>query len=153
MASERHSAVRNFLLLWRVVIRDASEQDLPAIAAVQSAAAEASQWNPGDYLTFECRVAERDCEVVGFVVARAVAGECEILNLAVAPRARRQGVGRQLLSDVVRRHPGEFYLEVRASNQAARRFYEQLGFREITKRLQYYANPVEPAIVMKLYSC
>ncbi len=136
-----------------VVIRAASKQDLPTIAQIQSAAAEASQWNPGDYLTFECRVAEREGVVVGFIVVRAVAGECEILNLAVAPGARRQGVGRQLLSDAVQRHPGEFFLEVRESNQAARQFYEVLGFRKITKRLQYYANPVESAIVMKLYSC
>jgi len=113
----------------------------------------ASQWNPGDYLTFECQVAEREGQVVGFVVARAAAGECEILNLAVAPEARRQGVGRELLTNLLSRHPGEFFLEVRESNQAALRFYEFLGFRKITERLQYYANPVEPAIVMKLFSC
>lgn len=136
-----------------MVIRAASERDLPAIAEIQSAAAEASHWNPADYLTFECYVAERNHVVVGFVVARPLAGECEILNLAVAPEERRQGVGRQLLSDVLRRHPGEFFLEVRESNQTARQFYEVLGFRDVTKRLQYYANPVESAIVMKLHSC
>ena len=142
------------MLHWPVVIRAASQEDLPAIAQIQSAAPEASQWNPGDYLTFECRVAERDRSVVGFLVARPVAErEWEILNLAVAPQARRQGIGRQLLGDLVTRHPGSFFLEVRESNGAAQRFYDRLGFREITKRLQYYANPIESAIVMKLFSC
>jgi ribosomal-protein-alanine N-acetyltransferase len=137
-----------------VVIRAASEQDLPAIAEIQSSAPEASQWNPGDYLTFECLVAELEGVVVGFVVARPVADrECEILNLAVAPGSRRCGIGRQLLGDVLQRHPGEFFLEVRESNQAARQFYDRVGFRVITKRLRYYANPVETAIVMKLHSC
>jgi ribosomal-protein-alanine N-acetyltransferase len=84
---------------------------------------------------------------------RAVAErEWEILNLAVAPTVRRQGIGRQLLSDVLEQHTGECFLEVRESNQAARRFYERLGFKTVTERLQYYSNPPETAIVMKLYS-
>ena len=137
-----------------MIIRAASEQDLAAIAEIQSASPEASQWNPGDYLTFECFVAEEAGSVIGFIVARPVGGgEFEILNLAVAPAMRRQGIGRQLLGYVQTRHPGAVFLEVRESNQAARRFYGRLGFQVITKRLQYYANPVESAIVMKLYSC
>ena len=102
-----------------MVIRAASEQDLPAIAAIQSAAPEASQWSSRDYLTYECRVAQVENAVVGFLVARPVADrEWEILNLAVAPAARRQGIGRQLLGDILARHPGEFFLEVRESNVA-----------------------------------
>ena len=121
---------------------------------IQSAAPEASQWNPADYLTFDCRVAEREDTVAGFVVARQVGqDEWEILNLAVAPGARRQGIGRRLLSDILAGRPGEFFLEVRESNQGARRFYARLGFQEMTKRLQYYSNPDESAIVMKLLSC
>ena len=137
-----------------MVIRAASEQDLPAIADIQSASPEASQWNPRDYLTYECRVAEEERAVVGFIVARPVAGmEWEILNLAVAPGARRRGIGRQLLGDILARHAGDFFLEVRESNAPAQRFYEYAGFRVITRRLQYYDNPEEQAIVMKLFSC
>ena len=136
-----------------MIIRAATEQDLPAIAEIQASAADAAQWKPGDYLSYECRVAERDDLVLGFLVVRAVAErEWEILNLAVAPGVRRQGIGRQLLSDALERHTGECFLEVRESNEAARRFYERLGFRTVTRRLQYYANPPETAIVMKLYS-
>ena len=137
-----------------MVIRAASEQDLPAIADIQSAAPEASQWNPRDYLTYECRVAEEGTAVVGFIVARPVAErEWEILNLAVAKGARRMGIGRQLLGEVLTGHAGDFFLEVRESNATARRFYEYAGFQVITKRLQYYRDPVEAAIVMKLFSC
>ena len=137
-----------------MVIRAASEQDLPAIADIQSAAPEASRWNPRDYLTYECRVAADGTALLGFIVARPVASmEWEILNLAVAPGARRQGIGRQLLGDILARHAGEFFLEVRESNAPARRFYEYAGFRIITRRLQYYNDPVEAAIVMKLFSC
>ena len=136
-----------------MIIRDATKQDLPAISEIQAAAPEASQWNPPDYLAYECRVAERDGLVLGFLVVRAVAdGEFEILNLAVAPGVRRQGIGRQMLSDVLVRHKGECFLEVRESNESARRFYERLGFKTVTQRLQYYSNPPETAIVMKLYS-
>jgi ribosomal protein S18 acetylase RimI-like enzyme len=78
-----------------LTVRTATEADLPAISEIQASAPEASQWNPRDYLAYECRVAERDSLVLGFLVARAVAErEWEILNLAVAPGARRQGIGR-----------------------------------------------------------
>jgi ribosomal-protein-alanine N-acetyltransferase len=136
-----------------VIIRSAREQDLTAILEIQSAAPEASQWNPPDYLSYECRVAEEGGVVLGFSVARRVAvEEWEVLNLAVRPAFRRQGIGRRLLLDLLDRSRGELFLEVRESNTAAREFYEKIGFRTITKRLQYYTNPVETGIVMKLHS-
>ena len=123
------------------------------ISEIQAAAPGASQWNPRDYLAYECSVAERGGLVLGFLVVRAVAErEWEILNLAVAAGVRGQGIGRQLLSDALERHKGEWFLEVRESNESARRFYERLGFKTVTQRLQYYSNPPETAIVMKLYS-
>lgn len=136
-----------------MIVRAATEADLPAIAEIQASAPEASQWSPRDYLAYDCRVAERDNLVLGFLVVRSVAErEWEILNLAVASGVRRQGVGRKLLTDLLAMHSGEFYLEVRESNKPARLFYAQVGFKMITKRLQYYANPPDAAIVMKLYS-
>jgi ribosomal-protein-alanine N-acetyltransferase len=132
-----------------VIVRAASEADL----LIQASAPEASQWDPRDYLGYQCRVAERGSSVVGFVVTRVVAErEQEILNLAVAPDARRQGIGRQLLSDILERNPGDFFLEVRESNRSARQFYERFGFKVVTVRLQYYSNPPDSAIVMKLHS-
>lgn len=137
-----------------LIIRPAVEQDLAAIARIQSLAPEASQWDPREYLAFETRVAARDGRVEGFIVARSVAaGEWEIFNLAIAPEARRQGIGRRLLGAVLALGQGEFSLEVRESNTAARRLYEQAGFEVVTKRLRYYSNSDESAIVMKFHSC
>src|SRR5947199_9825429 len=121
-----------------VTIRPFTERDGPAIARIQSNAPEASSWDPRDYLNYECRVAVVDLEeIAGFIVARLIAeGEWEILNLAVAPGLRRHGIGRLLLHDILARHPGSFFLEVRESNAPARLFYERLGFQVVTKRLQ-----------------
>ena len=92
--------------------------------------------------------------VAGFLVARTLAAqEHEILNLAVAPEFRRQGVGRALVSGLLERAPGEVYLEVRPSNTGARRFYQMLGFEEVTTRPDYYEYPPESAIVLKFHSC
>jgi ribosomal-protein-alanine N-acetyltransferase len=98
-------------------------------------------------------VAERDGELLGYVVGRVVAGEGEILNLAVAPGVRRTGVGRALLEAaldlLVRRGGREVFLEVRVSNLAARRLYEAAGFRVVGVRPRYYRRPVEDALVLR----
>lgn len=136
-----------------MLIRAAREEDLTAIEEIQSASPEASQWTPRDYLAYECRIAEEAGAVVGFSVTRQVAAEeWEILNLAVAPSARRNGLGSRLLEEILSRCRGDVFLEVRASNGAARKLYENTGFRTITERLQYYYNPIETGIVMKLHS-
>ena len=130
------------------VIRPAGPADLPAIAAIQRTSPEAAAWDPTGY---DVVVAEVDNRVVGFLVTRHVTeGECEVLNLAVAPEYRRQGVGRSLLRSVL---DGTVFLEVRESNRAARSFYKSLGFQELSSRPGYYDNPLEGAIVLKFHSC
>jgi len=92
-------------------------------------------------------------EVVGYVFCREVAGESEILNLAVEPGLRRGGVGRQLLAAaldwLVLRGAQETFLEVRESNVAAIRLYEGAGFRAVGRRPDYYQRPVEDAILYR----
>ncbi len=99
-------------------------------------------------------VAERLGEVEGYLVARAVAGEGEILNLAVAPESRGQGLGGLLLASALERlieaGAREVFLEVRESNVAAQALYHRRGFRPIGRRAGYYRNPVEDAIVLRL---
>lgn len=77
--------------------------------------------------------------------------EGHLLNLAVAPDRQKQGVGSKLLDDILkdsgRRGAFSFYLEVRPSNQAARRLYEKKGFRSLLIREKYYSNG-EDAIIM-----
>ena len=136
-----------------ISVRAASEADLGAIARIQAAAPTASQWEPAGYLDYDCRVAGLDDRIAGFLVSRTTGLETEILNLAVAPEFRRRGVARALVSDLLARRSGEFFLEVRESNQAAQRFYESCGFRVLGSRREYYHSPAETAVVMKLHSC
>lgn len=92
-------------------------------------------------------------EVVGYVVARAVVDEGEILNLAVAPAHQRRGVGQKLARAALDRLGASgartVYLEVRESNAAARHLYESLGFEVFARRSNYYRRPVEAALVLK----
>ena len=92
-------------------------------------------------------------EVLGYVVALVVGPEAEIADLAVAPEARRQGIGRALLEGSVAelRAAGvrTVYLEVRESNRAARALYDAHGFESVGRRRRYYRSPVEDALVLK----
>ena len=98
-------------------------------------------------------VADRRGVVAGYVVAHCAADEGEILNLGVAAAHRRQGIARALveraLQDLAGRGVRTVYLEVRASNAAARHLYESLGFREVARRARYYRRPVEDAIILR----
>jgi ribosomal-protein-alanine N-acetyltransferase len=91
--------------------------------------------------------------VTGYVIARAIADEGEILNLAVAPDGRRGGVGRALVTEVLRvlggRGVRDVFLEVRESNAGARALYAAQGFREVGRRSRYYRRPVEDAIILR----
>jgi ribosomal-protein-alanine N-acetyltransferase len=132
-----------------VTIRSATAEDLAAIAAIQEASPEASQWDPASYLDYECSVATSGGRVLGFLVVRQVApNEREILNLAVDPAERRHGVARKLLETELRRAKTQWFLEVRASNSSAIKLYESAGFREAGRRDSYYSNPAESGIVM-----
>jgi ribosomal-protein-alanine acetyltransferase len=135
-------------------IRRGGTEDLAAVAAIQAASPEAAQWKPADFLAHHLLVALGEAGVVGFVAARPVAErEFEILNLAVAPEFRRQGVARNLLRALFHDYHGTFFLEVRESNQAAQVCYKSLGFQLVAYRPGYYENPPEAAIVMKFHSC
>jgi len=83
-------------------------------------------------------------ELQGFVLARAAAGEAEILTVAVARAARRRGLGRMLMDAVLSRlhalRAEALFLEVDETNIAALGLYRKLGFREVGRREGYYAD-------------
>jgi ribosomal-protein-alanine N-acetyltransferase len=138
----------------RGVIRRGGPGDLAQVAAIQTASPEAAQWDAAGYLLYDFRVSVCGIRVAGFLVSRAlVEGETELLNLAVAPEFRRQGVARKLVEALLAESPGVVYLEVRESNRAARKFYDHMGFQEVSSRSGYYQDPPEAAIVMKFHSC
>lgn len=81
----------------------------------------------------------------GFLVGRAVAGEAELLTLAVAPEARRLGLGRKLVARFLYqaqlRRADRAFLEVAADNSAAIALYESSGFQRAGTRRGYYQSP------------
>ena len=89
----------------------------------------------------------------GFVLAWAVAGEAEILTLAVDPRKRRKGVGTALVAAAAgvaaARGAESIHLEVNEHNAAARAMYEKLGFGEIGRRRGYYGDDGATALLMR----
>jgi ribosomal-protein-alanine N-acetyltransferase len=135
-------------------IRRGLEEDLAAVAAIQSASPEAAHWNATDYLAYDFWVAVDGRRIAGFLVSRPLGlGEGELLNLAVEPGFRRKGVGKALVQAFLGEFPGGACLEVRESNVAALALYKSLGFKEVNRRPGYYDFPPEPAIVMKFHSC
>lgn len=101
-----------------------------------------------------CLVAETEERIAGYICLSKIFDECHILNLAVHPLKRRQGIGSSLIREAL---GSDFvsscryiYLEVRASNIEARRLYEKFGFRVVGIRRAYYINPIEDAFIMML---
>ncbi|MEK6255149.1 MAG: ribosomal protein S18-alanine N-acetyltransferase [Gemmatimonadales bacterium] len=99
-------------------------------------------------------VAETDDELTGYSVMWFAADEGELGDIAVVPERRGEGIGRRLLREslsvAASRGTRSLYLEVRESNDVARRLYEKVGFNVVGVRKQYYTEPVEDAIVMRL---
>lgn len=140
------------------LLRRATMADVAQIAAIETRAF-ADPWStqgfaslveaPEVYLV----VSEVAGRVTGYVVARYVADEGEIANLAVAPEARGQGLGAALLDAALREARARgvvmVYLEVRQSNDVARALYASRGFREVGRRKGYYRHPVEDALVLR----
>jgi len=96
--------------------------------------------------------AEKPTEIVGFLVFWLVHDEVHILNIAVAPRARRRGIASAVMHAVIAlatENLASFVtLEVRIHNKAAISLYESLGFVIIGQRPHYYADTGEDALIM-----
>lgn len=98
-------------------------------------------------------VAERGTQIVGYAGLMSVGSEADVQTIAVAPAARRRGVGRLLLDALIdearRRGCSRVTLEVAAAGEDARRLYAQRGFDAIAQRTDYY-GPGADALVMRL---
>ncbi len=88
----------------------------------------------------------------GYLLGTAVPPEAEILRVGVAPAERRRGVADALvsafLSDAGKSGVTRVYLEVRTDNDPAVRLYRKNGFRDLSRRKNYYRDPVADALVM-----
>ena len=92
-------------------------------------------------------------EVVGFSILRSFFDEGELLNIAVSPAHRGNGIGGALLEDALDYADSHgvdtVFLEVRPTNKSAVSLYKKHGFEPIAIRKNYYDEPKEDAIIMR----
>ena len=133
-----------------VMLRPATRADGPALAELHAAAFDAP-WPADDILRFAedrggfaLAVEDGDGALAGFILCRLIAGEAEVLTLAVRPAARRRGIGRALLEAALAarrsRPQTAMFLEVAADNPAAVALYEGAGFETVGRRAGYYGR-------------
>jgi ribosomal-protein-alanine N-acetyltransferase len=143
-------------IAWK--IRPFRPSDASTISETLDGSSEAARWPSDSYAKLASSVGglllvcEANTKLIGFLAARQIADEGEILNIAVRPDSRRRGVASALLLATL----GEFqrssivrvFLELRESNLPARSLYERYGFVSSGRRKSYYANPTEDAVCM-----
>lgn len=98
--------------------------------------------------------ARRQDRVIGYCCLYHMLDEGEIINVAIAPEERGQGVGLQMLEALLKtgkaRGITRFLLDVRLSNTAAQRLYEKAGFMILARQKNFYQSPTEDAWLMEL---
>ena len=150
-------------------IRFATAADLDAIVALERSIENAPHWPRSSYAEILLPAAsavaralllaeDQAAQIVGLAVIALrehdpeQAGELE--SVAVAPSARRAGIGRALMNAVLDwlrlQAAAEVELEVRQSSAAAIALYRSLGFKEVGRRRNYYRDPQEDAVLMRL---
>jgi ribosomal-protein-alanine N-acetyltransferase len=160
------------------VIRRATPEDIPSLISLERICATAAHWTEQQYekmfqpgadlparlllvaeggreglfIPTSATDSEATSYILGFLVARHIPPEWELENIVVAPEARRAGLGRQLLGDLLthaREAKQSVFLEVRQSNAVARFLYEKAGFQLTGHRKSYYTNPQEDAVLYR----
>ena len=147
-------------MLSNLTIRAMSESDLDEIIAIEKKSF-ADPWSQRlfrETLLFPHSVnfvlESPGGEVVGYLNLYLIAQEGHLLNLAIHPAWRRQGLATAMLAHTIQylrqRQALQLFLEVREKNQSAIRLYRKLGFEVVGKRKKYYAETNEDALVMQL---
>jgi ribosomal-protein-alanine N-acetyltransferase len=97
-----------------------------------------------------CLAAVGDTRMLGYVICARYEEAYHVMNIAVEPNYRRQGVARGLLEALLDKggRDANYTLEVRVSNAAAIALYEAYDFRAVGTRRRYYADNGEDAIIM-----
>ncbi|HEX4858122.1 MAG TPA: ribosomal protein S18-alanine N-acetyltransferase [Usitatibacteraceae bacterium] len=123
-----------------------NEQDVNNVASIERDVY-VFPWSAGNFRDslaagYQCTCAQMDRQLVGYSIVMTALDEAHLLNLAVARAWQGQGIGRRMMEHLIAGARAEkrenFYLEVRPSNIAGRRLYDQLGFRELGLRRGYY---------------
>jgi [ribosomal protein S18]-alanine N-acetyltransferase len=140
------------------MLRPAASPDLPGVMEIETSSF-SRPWSLDSFRRLLGRertafvVAEVDGRVVAYGVLWWVEDEGEIANLAVRPEARRKGLARLMLGELLSRAAREdlsfVFLEVRATNRPAIDLYASLGFEQVGIRRGYYQNPREDALTLR----
>jgi ribosomal-protein-alanine N-acetyltransferase len=142
-----------------IVERIRTAADLDAVLAIEQASFNnptTREWYETELrrpeVCFVYAIRTADSPVAGFCAFWRVIDQIHINNLAIHPHYRRRGLGRVLLARVLEEAAAlgapDATLEVRRSNVAARRLYEQAGFALAGVRTAYYTNPIEDALIL-----
>jgi len=149
----------------RTILRPARINDISAIIALEKSSDSAAHWTQSAYRDIFtpsspsriCIVLEEDSKIhhlLGFIIARLAAPDCELENIVVDHPLQRRGFGKQLLhalaSAARAQSATRIFLEVRESNSAARALYENCGFAITGRRPSYYTAPAEDAVLYAL---
>jgi ribosomal-protein-alanine N-acetyltransferase len=142
-----------------------TEHDLVEVCAIEEMC-ELSAWGWDAYynemrshldtimLVARVEVTRYGYQLAGFIVARLIADELHVNNVAVRPEFRGRGLGSMLLQTTLDqgrlRHAKIAQLEVRAKNTAAQSLYQRCGFEVVGRRKNYYRAPTEDALLMSL---
>lgn len=142
----------------RVHIRWKISLDMPEILAIEHVSSE-FPWCEEEFLRVlrqrNCigMVAEYGERVVGFMIYELHKARLQVLNFAVAPEFRRQGVGRQMIVKLIGKLSSHrrtrIVLHVRETNLAAQMFYKVQGFRATEILREQYEDTGEDAYVMQ----
>ena len=139
------------------MIRKARPEDAAALAEIGRSQPSAAGWNAGQFEEETRRgdavflAAEESGVLVGYGLFREAAGEAQILDVAVRPGLTRRGIGRRLVGALAeearRRRLARMTLEVAEDNEAARRLYQSLEFKDVGRRPNFY-GPGRAALLM-----
>ena len=151
-------------------IRSARNTDIRDILEIQKEC-RLGTWTEADYQKEIIKkeslilIAIADNKAIGYISARFVKAktgekpcrelsEGDIINFGVLEKHRNRGAGSELINEFIRysdrKSADSIWLEVREQNLIAIRFYEKHGFTRVQVRKNFYANPIDNAIVMKL---
>jgi ribosomal-protein-alanine N-acetyltransferase len=138
-----------------LTIRPLGYADLPQVIAIERRAFPTA-WSLGMFVlelskpSGICLAASRDGKLVGYLICARYADVWHLMNIAVDPAVRGQGVGTALLEQMVARagEDAAYTLEVRPSNATAIALYERFGFRSAGTRRRYYHDTGEDAVIM-----
>ena len=142
------------------MIREMTKKDLDTVYAIENRCF-SSGWSRD---TFEkslaseaCRflVSEENGKISGYAGIYLAPEEAELFSIACDPSEQRKGIASGLMDEIFHilqiEGAKKLFLEVRSSNEAAKKLYRKYGFKEIGIRKEYYQKPTEDAVLMAAF--